>query len=330
MRAARWRRIGLTVALAAAIVGSVTAGTSSPVPGTPAPPRLPPVQARTLDERYAANRDYLAAAEHAAHRLGDSYREGHLHQLRASGRQLLSFDARGDGQAVEVLGDLATADRIVVLVPGSDTTLDTFDYLGSRHASLAGGAHALHDEMRRLSPSSVAVVAWYGYHAPRTMSRDVATTARAEEGGRRLIALLGGLRTANAHAPVTFLCHSYGSVVCGSALSGMDTRTSAGLAGVAVFGSPGTGLRSTADLPVRVPLWAGRGTQDWIARAPHVSLSAFGTTLGFGTDPTSPSFGARPFAAGNSGHSGYLEPGSLPLRNLALICLGRGSAVSGG
>ncbi|OKI08076.1 hypothetical protein A6A06_35065 [Streptomyces sp. CB02923] len=329
MRAARLRRGGLTVAIAAAIVGSVAAGTASPVPGTPAPPQLPPVQARTLDERYTANRDYIADAERAAHRLGDSYREHHLRELHASGRQFLSFDAQGDGQAVEVLGDLATADRVVVLVPGSDTTLDTFDYLGSRQASLSGGAHALHDEMRRLSPSSVAVVAWYGYQAPRTMSRDVATTARADEGGHRLTALLGELRTANAQAPVTFMCHSYGSVVCGSALSRMDTRTSAGLAGAALFGSPGTGLRSTADLPVHVPVWATRGTQDWIARAPHVSVSVFGTTLGFGTDPTSPSFGARPFDAGNSGHSGYFEPGSLALRNLALIGLGRGPEVSG-
>ncbi|MEU2789842.1 alpha/beta hydrolase [Streptomyces sp. NPDC007100] len=318
------------MAVAAAIVGSVTAGAASPVPGTPAPPQLPPIQAQTLGERYAVNRGYIADAERAAHRLGDSYRESHLRQLGSPVRQFLSFDAQGDGQAVEVLGDLATADRIVVLVPGADTTLDTFDHLGSRHASLSGGAHALHDEMRRLSRSSVAVLAWYGYRAPRTMSRDVATTARAEEGGRRLTTLLGELRTANTHAPVAFLCHSYGSVVCGRALGGMSPRTSAGLAGVAVFGSPGTGLRSAAGLPVRVPVWAGRGARDWIARAPHVSWSAFGTTLGFGTDPTSPSFGARPFGAGNSGHSGYLEPGSTALRNLALIGLGRGSVVSGG
>lgn len=317
------------VAVAAAIVGSVTAGTTAPVPGTPTPPRLPATGATTLDDRYAANRAYLDTAADAAHRLGDSDRERHLRQLAAEGRQFLTADARGDGQAVEVLGDLATARRIAVIVPGSDTTLDTFDHLGSRHASLAGGAHALHDEMRRLSRDPVAVVAWYGYHAPRTMSRDVASTTRAEDGARRLTRLLGDLRTTNSRAPISFLCHSYGSVVCGTAVSAMDDQTASALAGFAVFGSPGTGVRSAADLPARVPVWAGRGTEDWIARAPHISVDVLGETLGFGTDPVTPAFGARRFAAGNSGHSDYLTPGSLPLHNLALIALGRGAEVSG-
>jgi hypothetical protein len=50
--------------------------------------------------------------------------------------------------------------------------------------------------------------------------------------------------------------------------------------------------------------------------------------LGFGTDPVSPAFGARVFAAGPAGHSDYLRPGSLSLRNLALITLGRGPQVT--
>ncbi|ARF54288.1 alpha/beta hydrolase [Streptomyces gilvosporeus] len=315
------------VAVAAAIVLSVSAGTRSTA-GAPAAPRLPAVQADTLTARYAANRTYISDSAAAARRMGDTDRERHLERLNSPGRTFLSFSPKGDGQAVEVLGDLAAAHRIVVLVPGSDTTVDTFDYLGSRQASLGGGARSLYAELNRLSKAPVAVVAWYGYHAPRTMSREIATTARAEEGGRLLTTLLQQLRTANTRAQVTFLCHSYGSVVCGKALGGMTSRTASGLAGVAVFGSPGMSLGSVSDLPVRVPVWAGRGTDDWIAGAPHVSVNVFGATLGFGTDPTSASFGARPFAAGGAAHSGYLVPGSPPLRNLALIGLGRGAEVS--
>jgi hypothetical protein len=45
----------------------------------------------------------------------------------ADGRWFLIFDARGDGRVVEVLGDLAGADRIAVLVPGVGSTLADFD-----------------------------------------------------------------------------------------------------------------------------------------------------------------------------------------------------------
>ena len=67
----------------------------------------------------------------------------------------------------------------------------------------------------------------------------------------------------------------------------------------------------------------GSGTTFLLASA---SALIFG--LGFGTDPVSPGFGAHVFAAGAAGHSDYLRPGSLSLRNLALIALGRGIQVT--
>ena len=42
----------------------------------------------------------------------------------------------------------------------------------------------------------------------------------------------------------------------------------------------------------------------------------------------SPPFGARIFATGDSGHSGYLDPGSVSLRNLTYIALGDPAAVT--
>jgi hypothetical protein len=57
---------------------------------------------------------------------------------------------------------------------------------------------------------------------------------------------------------------------------------------------------------------------------PHTQLLG----LGFGRDPVSPAFGARLFDCGSGGHSGYFQPGSVALRNLALIALGRPAGVS--
>ncbi|MGP4012160.1 hypothetical protein ACTWQO_37555, partial [Streptomyces sp. 4N124] len=70
-----------------------------------------------------------------------------------------------------------------------------------------------------------------------------------------------------------------------------------------------------------------RGADDWVANVPHVSTDLFGTTVGFGTDPVSPAFGARVFAAGG-GHSDYFAPGSASLANLSRIVLGEASEVT--
>ena len=81
-----------------------------------------------------------------------------------------------------MLGDLATASRVAILVPGSDTTLSSFFSRGS--ASPGGGAADLAAEARRLQPGArLAVIAWLGYQPPATISIAVATSGDAE--GRR-------------------------------------------------------------------------------------------------------------------------------------------------
>ncbi|MEV8634517.1 alpha/beta hydrolase [Streptosporangium sp. NPDC051023] len=219
---------------------------------------------------------------------------------------------------VRVYGDLRTAENVAVIVPGSDTTAATFD--GGRakpYSTPGGGARAVLAEARALDPGAgLAVVAWLGYDSPATVSLGVLTEEAAEAGAaglRRYVAeRLGGKR-------VTLLCHSYGSVVCARAAPG------SGVAGVAVFGSPGLGVSSAAGLG-GVPLWAGSGSQDWMRRVPKLRLGPFG----FGPDPAAPSFGARLFATGAAGHSDYLRPGGESLRNLTLIALGRTGEVSRG
>lgn len=63
---------------------------------------------------------------------------GALASLRT--QQVLFFNPSGQGVAAMVIGDLATATRVAILVPGSDTTLATFFSRGPE--SPGGGAEA--------------------------------------------------------------------------------------------------------------------------------------------------------------------------------------------
>ena len=93
---------------------------------------------------------------------------------------------------------------------------------------------------------------------------------------------------------------------------------------IAVYGSPGMDAASVRALHTTARVWAGREAGDWIRDVPHVRILG----LGFGTDPVSPAFGARRFGCGDSGHSGYLSPGGVALRNLAWIALGQPGRVT--
>lgn len=255
--------------------------------GSGPPPSMPALTADALNARYAANRVVLGTGP-----------------LARPDRQILEF---GGGRVVEVFGDLAAAERIAVLVPGSDTRLSTYD------GDHAGGARALSAEARRLFPDArFAVVAWLGYDPPATFSLAVAGDGRARAGARDLRRFVAALR-GNGVA-VSLVCHSYGSVVCAHAAD-------ATVSDVVVFGSPGMPA-----LAARGPrLWATRGSTDWIRRVPHLRL--FGGRLGLGADPVAPGSGARVFSSGTAGHSDYLRPGSRSLHRITLAAFGAGALV---
>ena len=231
-------------------------------------------------------------------------------------RQVLFFDPNGQGVAAMVIGNLATAKRVAILVPGSDTTLATFFSRGS--ASPGGGAVALAAEAHRIDPrgTQLAIIAWLGYPAPAMLSPAVMTSGDAELGARALRPLVTAL--ARHGDQVALLCHSYGSVVCGLVAPHLPVTD------IAVFGSPGMDTSSATSLDTTARVWAGRESGDAIRFVPNIRL--FG--LGFGADPMSPGFGARIFATGDGGHSGYLDPGSVSLRNLTYIALGDPAAVT--
>ncbi|MEV6954918.1 alpha/beta hydrolase [Streptomyces sp. NPDC051183] len=299
----RLRRTLLAGLVAAAVVLPVSAAAS---PNVPAPDPVAFDGPTGLLARYSASRANLAEAARMAQDAGRDARAGKLRAMEADdGARFLAFDGRGKGRVTAVFGDLETADRVAVLVPGSDTTLDTYE-------RFRAGAVALQQRLQAEHPRS-AVVAWLGYDTPGTISTTVLTAARAKEAAAELGPFLERLpRMAAPGAHLSLLCHSYGSVVCARTPTGPEVTD------VALFGSPGTGADSAADLPTGARIWAGRGSGDWIGNVPHVRLAG----LGFGADPVDPAFGARAFAAGSAGHSDYLKPGTESLGSLARIVLG--------
>ncbi|MGW3134546.1 alpha/beta hydrolase [Streptomyces sp. NPDC001139] len=319
-RRRRGRRTALAALIAAAVVLPLTGATRPDIPAPP-PASLAPLTPATLDAAYEANRADAAEASRMAAAHGDTTRAAADHAMASPSRRLLAFDGRDEGRATEVFGDLAHASRVAVLVPGSDTSLDTW-------SRFRATAVALRHRLLREAPhgTGTAVVAWLGYTTPATVSTTVLTTARADEAAPHLRDLLTELhRLTRPDVRVSLLCHSYGTVVCGRSaarLSGL------GVSDIVLVGSPGTGVDSAADLRTRARVWAARGDDDWIADVPHLRTDFFGTTVGFGTDPVSPAFGARVFAAGGGGHSDYFRPGSVCLANLARIVLGETREVS--
>src|SRR6266566_1682054 len=290
----RLRYLAAAPLVAVAMLGTTAAAWPS---GTAAMPQAPPaLTTSALSARYAADARAIGTAEQAAVRDGDRPLAGALARLRT--RHVLFFNPNGQGVAAMVIGNLATANRVAILVPGSDTTLATFFSRGA--ASPGGGAEALAAEAHRLDPGTrLAIIAWLGYPAPAMLSPAVMTSGDAGQGAQALRPLVTTL--ARHGDQVALLCHSYGSVVCGLAAPHLPVTD------IAAFGSPGMDASSVRALHSTARVWAGRGGGDWIGYVPHVQLLG----LGFGKDPVAPAFGARLFDCGGGGHSGYFRPGSI-------------------
>ncbi|WP_055588443.1 alpha/beta hydrolase [Streptacidiphilus griseoplanus] len=279
-------------------------------------------------ERTAARARAADPALSPADRAAAADRAARCDLLLRPGRHLLAFDPRGRGLVAEVYGDLTTAQRVAVVVPGADIDLGHFDRVDDPLRSPAGMARALHAEEERAAPAvRTAVIAWAGYTTPVGFGPDTATARLAEAGAPRLERLLAGLAVTDLPAapPPTLLCHSYGSVVCGTAAPRihLGIRTAAdpsGITDLVVFGSPGMGVEHASQLGTGVRLWAARNSSDWIGDVPYVEIAG----LGHGADPVEPEFGARVVsAAGARGHTGYLAPGTASLSNFTAIALGR-------
>ncbi|WP_432991363.1 alpha/beta fold hydrolase [Dactylosporangium sp. CA-233914] len=222
-----------------------------------------------------------------------------------------------DGRALEIVGDLATARTVVVLVPGVDTTAANFDrgLGGVERRAPAWQAHRLADEIAARGGNGIAVVAWLGYHPPHGVGLDAAREDLAAAGAaalREFVSRLPGER-------IVVVGHSYGSTVAGLAARRLDPRVS----DVVALGSPGLGVERAADLHTAAHVWAGTAANDWTRRIPGVRIVG----AGHGAHPYDPAFGATALPVGGvEGHDGYFVPGAESLRALADIALGAAAA----
>jgi hypothetical protein len=238
---------------------------------------------------------------------------------RFAGRQILEYDPRGDGRVVEVVGDLARARRVAVIVPGVDNRLDNFDRAPGlrQRRSPSWQARQLYDRARALEPDvPVAVIAWLGYDPPAGVDIDAIREDRAAAGAVELIRFLAGLRQTNPHTRITVVGHSYGSVVTGLAAHGLPAQ----VGDIVAVGSPGMGVPTAADLHTRARVWAGSSLTDWTRDTPGLRLLG----AGHDTHPADQGFGALPLPVdGVLGHDGYFVPGTASLTAIAEILLDR-------
>ncbi|HEY1175924.1 MAG TPA: alpha/beta fold hydrolase, partial [Phytomonospora sp.] len=230
------------------------------------------------------------------------------------GRQLLAYDPRGDGRIAEVVGDLATAERVAVIVPGVDTTLENF------HTGLGGKQERsplwqARQVFEAAADDKLAVIAWLGYDAPE--NGGVATISavrsdRAESGGDSLTRFLDGLAVGSPQATVTVVGHSYGSTVAAYAAPAFPAQVT----DLVALGSPGMDVDTAADLGTTARVWAGLASDDPITKVPDLRILG----LGHGEDPADAEFGALALdTAGNTGHDGYFVPGTTALRGITAI-----------
>ena len=103
----------------------------------PRPPELPALAPETLSGIYGDNREYIEASAAMAEVDGHHERAETLRAMAQPGRQFLSFDARAEGRAVEVIGNPERAEKISVLVPSADVFIPRAPWITSVLSSSA-------------------------------------------------------------------------------------------------------------------------------------------------------------------------------------------------
>jgi pimeloyl-ACP methyl ester carboxylesterase len=320
---------------AALVIGVVLAiGLPDPAPAAPAVPSVAGLISTTNPDRVAAYFAGLsgerawALAMNAPSAIGNL--DGAPIALRYAanarddgaryvGRQILGYQPGGDGRIIEVVGDLTSATRIAVLVPGSDTTLSDFDggLGGVQRRAPAWQAR----QLWAASGRGIAVVAWLGYDTPKGIGRAAIRSEWAEAGADALVRFVDGLVVQCPHATVTVIGHSYGTVVLGHAAG----RLPAAVTDLVALGSPGMDVSRAAELHTNARVWAGSDPTDWTLRLPEIRILG----AGHATNPTAASFGALPLRVGDAaGHDGYFVSGSDALASIAGVVSGS-TAASG-
>ncbi|MEJ5914528.1 alpha/beta hydrolase [Pseudokineococcus sp. 1T1Z-3] len=214
---------------------------------------------------------------------------------------VLGCDARGRGRAVVALGDLGTAERLVVLVPGVGTDLRTL--VAPRDPRRPqGGPLDWAGTLVAHAPARTAVVLWVDWTTPRGVGPGAATGALARAAVPALVEAVEDLQgRAGARPRTTVVGHSYGAVVVATAAAALDADA------LVLLASPGARASRVDDLGTTADVWAARSPSDWVRHVPPWRLG----DVGHGLDPTDAAFGARVLPADDVvGHDGYLVPGT--------------------
>ena len=243
-----------------------------------------------------------------------------------SHRTLMSLDVAGQGRAAIVLGDLRTADYVTYMVPGMFFTIE------GQMVYWSDAAQRMGEEQRAWlahygdTTSTVATIAWIGYHTPNLTN--VGSMENALEGRDSLAQAVQGLQALRLgdEPYVSIIGHSYGSTAALMALTDYDFEIDA----LAVVGSPGSAAQSVDELHVKNGnVYVGEAEWD------PVPTSAF-----FGSEPGAADYGATVFGTAGGldpitgkellrsfGHIEYFSPDTESLRNLALITIGHGADI---
>lgn len=153
--------------------------------------------------------------------------------------QLLTFGRHNDSlTAVVSVGDMNTADRVTVVVPGM------FSHVGNVDTLIAGATNIQHAAQQRTradaraSGTNTATIAFMGYDSPGLLQET--RSRQAWLGGHELSRFLGALTAQSETARPTWVgtaSHSYGSFTTGEALKVLDrpiqSFASVGSAGLA-------------------------------------------------------------------------------------------------
>lgn len=246
-------------------------------------------------------------------------------------RQLLMWDPLGDGRVVEVLGDIASAEHIAVVVPGITNTIANFD---DRHLARS---QSIWKAATALDPET-AVIAWLGYDTPGFV--DALSKSTAQDAHGDLSAFVSDLPPGRH---VTVVAHSYGTVLSAeAAISGLPVDE------LVLVGSPGTSLSSASDAQLEpdARIWAAVTGSDFVGRVSVGSLACPAVVVGMrsasplerlssacrtdrdgdvfrlshGINPAHSDFGATELPTdGASGHSSYFDEGTASLEAIAEI-----------
>jgi hypothetical protein len=220
--------------------------------------------------------------------------------------QLQLLDLAAD-RVVLSLGDLDTADAVVLLVPGVGNSPQDLRALVGQATHLGAAAEAAS------AGTTVASVVWLGYRPPSTVVSG-STRFAAWRGGPALadsLAGLGAARTATGtgRARTTVVAHSYGTVVVDEAA---DRPGRLAADAVVLLGSPGM-----EDDAASLEASAVFDAASW--SDPVANLGWFGDHR-TGAD----AYGSTglPVALG-TGHSDYLAPGLPTLAAVGEVVAGR-------